>query len=79
MTWKEILNCSKIVRKKGMMKKSNKKRANKLFWSCFFFFFSNFKLVPIDSGLNSDQEVKLLFIMNVGMAPRKAAKLENPG
>ena len=78
MTWKEILNCSKIVRKKGMMKKSNKKRANKLFWSCFFFK-KNFKLVPIDSGLNSDQEVKLLFIMNVGMAPRKAAKLENPG
>ena len=46
--------------------------------SFLFFHFWNLKLVPINLALNSALNKKIFF-KNVGVVPRKAAKLENPG
>ena len=53
------------------MKKGNYKRAYELFA------FWNLKFVPIDSALNSASGNPTHF-RNVGVLPRKEAKLENP-
>ena len=45
--------------------------------SLLIFHFLNLKLVLIDSTLNS-ASVNLTHFFNVGVVPRKAAKLENP-
>ena len=46
--------------------------------SFLLFHFWDLKLVPIDSALNLLQVTCLIFFKNVGVVPRKAAKLENP-
>ena len=56
------------------MKRAIRKRNTK-FWVFHFW-----DLVPIDSALNSASgNLTVFFFKNVGLAPRKACKLENPG
>ena len=60
------------------MASKSKRAIRKVHINFLLFHFWDLKLVPNDSALNSVWGKWLIFFKNVGIVPRKAAKIENP-